>query len=445
MLLTAAFALVLSGCGNNGAVKPPPEDKDTVGITFPSRVRKTDGQFYTAGKVQYPDSLWTAPKYEYDPELDSTVTGCEGVKAFFMDSPITHNGKQTKIMGYIGFPDGASASSKVPGIVLVPGSGASASADWVKLWNDHGYAAVVIDVEGGQAQPECSLDAPNLHMERNKYYNGAIDPAFTAGPSEADGVNGNRFYFQSPETIGNFYMYHATSAVILANSLLRADPRVDENKVGITGISGGGIICSILIGYDDRYAFAMPVYGNVTFEGTAGWFNSFGGALYKEAWGDLGPLQASKTPVLWMNGDKDAALGLDGTIESYDATQNGFLVIKPAMPHGMRTGAEQGELFVFADAVTGRDNQIIKITEPPLQDSAKFTYRIGFDVTVNSISLYYTSDLKLSSAVWQKIPIDLPQKEYTVEFTYPETAKYCYININYNYNLAASCPLVRFI
>ena len=58
------------------------------------------------------------------------------------------------------------------------------------------------------------------------------------------------------------WMYHAVSAAILAHNILRNDIRVDATKIGICGISWGSVITSITIGYDSRFAFAVPIYGS---------------------------------------------------------------------------------------------------------------------------------------------------------------------------------------
>ena len=47
----------------------------------------------------------------------------------------------------------------------------------------------------------------------------------------------------------------------MTNSLLRSFPEVDATKIGITGISWGGIVTNVVTGIDDRFAFAVPVYG----------------------------------------------------------------------------------------------------------------------------------------------------------------------------------------
>lgn len=435
VLLCIVMLLITASCTKPGDNGKDCEEEENVGISFDGRVQKTDGQLYTGGNVQYDPSLWMAPQWEYDSSLDPTVIGCDGVKAFFMDSPVKYNGKPTKVMGYIGFPEGASESAPVPGIVLVHGGLGTAFPDWVKMWNERGYAAVCIDTEGGQAKPSCTMNN-GFHDERNKYDNGALDPDYTAGPTN------NGFALESLEKIENSWMYHATSAVILANSLLRSDPRVDVDKVGITGVSWGGVVASILAGYDDRFAFVMPVYGCIGLYRSSAQFNSFPSALARETWDTLEPLKASKAPILWLNGNKDFAFGLDATTKCYYAAENSFMVIKNDMAHGQVQGAEPEELLAFADAVIGRSNEVIKVTNVPSKEFPKLTYRIGSDVTVKQADLYYMSYALNPNSAWVEIPAILPESGYTVDLEYPPAAKYYFVNITYNNGLIASSPLV---
>src|SRR3954469_3375330 len=62
------------------------------------------------------------------------------------------NGKATKVFAYYGFPEGASASARVPGVVCVHGGSGTAFANWVKIWNKHGFAAIAMDTNGAVPQ-----------------------------------------------------------------------------------------------------------------------------------------------------------------------------------------------------------------------------------------------------------------------------------------------------
>ena len=412
-------------------------EEEILGIQFESRNMKTDGQLYTGGSVTYANELWQTPEVEYDSSLD-----CGDVKGIYITSPVTYKGKPTKIMGYIGFPSDATAQDKCPAIVLVHGGGGTAFPDWVKLWNDRGYAAIAIDTEGGQSASSTTMDN-GTHVERNKYANDAV---YTAGPCNNSQTNPGEDGFWMPgglANIQNSWMYHATSAVILANSLLRSDERVDTSKVGITGISWGSIITNIVVGYDDRYAFAMPVYGSVAVDGSAGWLSSYPSEESKQAWDTTEPMKLSTTPMLWLTGNRDEAFGLDAPSACYKVAQNGYMVIKPALTHGQRQGAEPGELLTFADAVTGRGNQIVKITKSPTKEDATITLKIGTEVTLNSVKIYYITDKYYkTNSVWKTKTIGLDDTlSGVVEF--PANATYAYVSVTYNNNLNVSTGLIQ--
>lgn len=436
------FALIVSlllcfsflGCAG-GKNDGDDEEDDMTELVFEQRNPKTDGQLYTDGNLIYPQSLWQTPQFSYDSSLDPDGEAYQGVKAFFMESPIEYNGKPTKIMGYIGFPRGASDVNKVPAIVLIHGGLGTAFPDWVKLWTDRGYAAVSIDTEGGQAKTNTTM-YNGLHDERNIYNS---DTEFTAGPANNGFAIGGGI-----ENIQNSWMYHATSAAILANSLIRSDSRVDSGKVGITGISWGGVVTSIVIGYDDRFAFAMPVYGCVALNNSSGSFNTFPDSLSKDIWDTTDAMELSTTPTLFVNSNKDSFFGLDAVTKCCKAVRNGFMAIKNSFPHGQEYGASAGELAVFADAVIGRENQVIKVTQNPSKSVPVMKFICGKDVTVNNIKLWYISDIQLSpSCVWQSRTLESSGNE--ININYPESATYCYVTITYNNNLVMSSQLIRLI
>ena len=422
-MVAAMFCLGAFGCGET---EPPPSG---FAIPFETRTYQTDGQLYTAGNVQYPASLWETPTYEFAEDLNPENSEFAGIKAFFLNSPVRYNGKPTKIMGYVGFPKGASASAKVPGIVLVHGGGGTAFADWVKRWNDRGYAAVSIDTEGAEALPQ----GGGAHNARNRYED---DEEYTAGPANTG------FAMSGLEQIENCWMYHAASAVILANSMLRADERVDENKVGITGVSWGGLLTTVVTGYDDRFAFAMPVYGSVGLEDTYGFVNNFPSELSRETWDTLEPVRASNTPTLWVNSNKDAAFSLEATTRCYDASKNGYLAVINALPHDQQTGSTVAELSAFADAAIGKSNRVVRITRQPTAENPVLEYKLGTDVKLKSARLFYTEQPLASTAVWKSQTLETTKEETSIRFRIPVTAKFCYVTLTYDSNLSASTTMI---
>src|SRR5206468_7943210 len=86
----------------------------------------------------------TAPVPHADP-VPSLDKG--EIKAFFYDG-LAYQGHATRVFAYVGIPPGANSKSKVPGMVLVHGGGGTAFPEWVRIWNERGYAAIAMDLEG---------------------------------------------------------------------------------------------------------------------------------------------------------------------------------------------------------------------------------------------------------------------------------------------------------
>ena len=161
----------------------------------------------------------------------------DGIKAIFFDVR-SWKGTPTRAFAWLGVP--TKREGKVPGVVLVHGGGGTAFREWVKKWNDHGFAAISIAVEG---QTDERDPANPRAWQRHAW----------AGPAR-DGIYGD-----SAEPLADQWMYHAVADTVLANSLLRSLPEVDADKVGLMGISWGGVITSTVIGIDPRFAFAESI------------------------------------------------------------------------------------------------------------------------------------------------------------------------------------------
>ncbi|NBX30871.1 dipeptidyl aminopeptidase, partial [bacterium] len=217
-----------------------------------------------------------------------------GLRAIFLDA-LPWKGRPTKVFAWLGLP--AKAPAKVPGVVLVHGGGGSAFKEWVTRWNDRGFAAISISVEG-----QTDATDPGLEKDTRGYRRHAWP-----GP-QRDGIYGD-----SAERLEDQWIYHAVADTVLANSLLRSLPEVDADKVGVMGISWGGVITATVIGIDERFAFAIPMYGCGGLS-TSG--NQYGralgtNALYREAWDPLVRMDRVHMPVLWFSWPQDAHFPLD--------------------------------------------------------------------------------------------------------------------------------------
>ena len=286
------------------------------------------------------------PDLKYMPEYNA-----DNIKALTYDGmPIGES--KTKVFAYLGYPDIADGE-KVPAIVLVHGGGGHAYYKWVRMWNELGYAAIAMDTTG--------------------YYPAAVNGA---GGEEGDnvkwvhGINGNSDfaddgYTDSPDNdhmssseapLDTQWMYHAVADTILAHNILLDDPRIDSEKIGITGISWGGVITSLAIGYDNRYAFAIPIFGaGYMSDNTRSISNCFQGEMTKKLWLAEERFNNVTMPVFWFNWNKDVHFSMETTSWSYrDTVKNNPLTIislKDGMNHSHYHGWVCKENFVFADSV----------------------------------------------------------------------------------------------
>jgi dienelactone hydrolase len=209
------------------------------------------------------------------------------------------------------------------------------------MWNARGYAAISIAVEG-----QTDDYSPGTRP-RNWF------PHAWPGPAR-EGIYGD-----SDESFRDQWMYHAVADTILANSLLRSLPEVDADKVGIMGISWGGIITSTVIGIDTRFAFAIPTYGGGYLHEMD---NQYGRALesnelFKKVWDPAIRTHRATMPTLWYSWPGDKHFSLDAQAATYRTAPGVRMVsLVPGMGHSHAAAWDRPESYDFADSVvkTGR-------------------------------------------------------------------------------------------
>lgn len=368
--------------------------------------------------------LTTKPPQVYPaPALDK-----ENLRAIFFDG-LPYQGKPTHVFAYLGIPTGANARHKVPAMVLVHGGGGTAFPEWVRIWNERGYAAIAMDLEG---------HAPIT----NEW----------AGPARV-GV-----FHDANLPLTNQWMYHAVADILLAHSLLAAQPGVDAKKIGVTGISWGGVLSSLVAGVDARFKFAAPVYGCGFLYDSAGFF---GKSLRQSAgeefaqrtmWDPARYFTAARMPILWVNGDKDAHFSVDITSRSHEAMKrNSSLSIHPAMPHSHPPGWQLKsvpEIYAFADYILKDGESLPRITRQRVGTNILVKYTSPRPIT-NAVVWYadgpivYQQPESMKPAfTWQRLEAALNPKTRTATAALPAAAKAYYVNITDERGLVASSQLV---
>ena len=340
--ITAVFLSVLSFfyslCGISFQI-----DEQNKAEIYPSEYVSPGGNaktdelktLYAAVREHIPT---VTPCPEKDPYPDD-----ERIRAIFFDGEEC-GGSPARVFAYIGFPEGACAENPVPGMVLVHGGGCHAWAEWVQFWVDNGYAAISMD---GFAQVWSGPD----HAYDHEPEHWTVDPASHL-PMDNFTTADKPFQEQ--------WFYYFIADILLSNNILRADERVNADKIGITGISWGGFASSVAICYDDRFAFAAPVYGS-GFQDVSHtpYGQVFRGEGVSDVWDAKNLLSEVKMPVNWFNSDHDAYFPADSAAASAAAAPNGAVTFIPGFLHGMLI--EQPEILRFANEQTGLGRGNVRI------------------------------------------------------------------------------------
>ena len=325
------------------------------------------------------DALGRPPAVTPAPEVPSP----EGLRSFYYEG-LPYKGNPTKVFAFYGAPAGADAAHKVPAIVLVHGAGGTAFEAWVRLWVSRGYAAIAFDDEG--QLPIGSSNKWTSHAE--------------GGPRRADIADLDK-------PLPDQWMYHAVADTILAHSLLRSFPEVDVDRIGITGISWGGVVTSIVVGVDPRLKFAVPVYGCGFISDDVDDGSRFVGqkatleqlSAWRTLWDPSHFLPQAKLPMLWVAGTNDFAFTLRAWQLSYRATSGPrTLSLRVRMPHAHGgPGESPEEIRAFADSVVNGGMPLAQV-EPPIHEGEIVSSAYKSLSPIVSAELNYTRD----GGVWQK-------------------------------------------
>ncbi len=320
------------------------------------------------------------PEYEVVTDFD---TGYEDVSAILYDG-LPYLGEETQVFAYMGVPEEASAENPVPAVVLIHGNASKLYPDWVKKWVDRGYAAIACYM----VDTTESLD-PEI-----EYAKGIRKP--------------NGYYTDIDNPLENQYMYHAVSKAILAKNLMAAMPEVDGSKVGITGISNGGMITSYAIGVDPGFAFAVPVYNS-------GYLNE--GGVNKGLsgnrllWDAKNVLNNVAIPTLFINGHAATMYAIDQSTLSAKAVKNSVISFQYGVIHSQPVGEDIPEIFAFADSVV-KDGEPFPVVGAVTvdNDAASFAYQTGNNISKIRL-IYNTSGIvyngTTSATEWAQ-PVEIP-------------------------------------
>lgn len=257
--------------------------------------------------IDFTSVLNTTPEIQWQSRFDGEGE-MAGIRALTYEG-MPLNGKPTRVFAYYARPAG---NEPVPGMVLIHGGGGHAFSQWVHRWVERGFAAIAMDTTG--YFPLC-VNAGSQEGQQELWTrtpdNGLLPVGYAQAPDN-DGMQGWKL------PVENQWMYHALSDAILAHNILRSMPDVDNSRIGVTGISWGGVITSLLIGYDNRFAFAVPVYGSGYLADSLGSLAAyFQPDAVKQLWLAEKRFDRVHMPVMWQCWNEDLPFSLDANSRSY--------------------------------------------------------------------------------------------------------------------------------
>lgn len=364
----------------------------------------------------YEKLINTKTQYKEIPEYNPTGE-FEGIKAITYDG-LEINGSKTKVFAYIGYPE---TTKKAPAVVLAHGGGGVAFLPWVKMWNERGYVAIAMS-NTGDFPKEINAGSKECPTHKEPWQHGLhgvfCEEGYTDIFENDDMKNVDKPHEQQ-------WMYHAIASIIAANNILRDDSRVDSDKIGVCGISWGGVMTSLAIGYDSRFAFAIPIYGSGYLAQSHGWMkNNFAKA---SDW--LAETRFSKVnmPVLWLCWNADTPFSVNSNSMSFVDTVKNNKATRLSMVHRMghshACGWVRKECFVFADSVVNGTVQLPGMLNGEIinPDNVKITGKkvyslknpLAYEVKEETNSIAMTEEWTVTDGT------DIPEdaKAYYIELT----------------------------
>ena len=299
-------------------------------VMITSEPRKTADVRGPWADVPFGETPKSWPAEDVKPEVDVKSVWIEGEKL---------NGRPTRFFAYYGLPKEVSSDRKCPAMVLVHGGEGTAFANWVRLWNERGYAAIAMDTCG--AVPV--KDADTKKWKRHEW----------SGPA------GWGNFSRAMDDPRSQWTYHAIAAVIRSHDFLRSLPEVDRYRIGITGISWGGYLTCIAAGVDDRYLFAVPVYGCGFYGEGSRWqtqLEQLGatGRRWLDLWDASVYLPNAKCRFYWVSGKDDPFFPYASLKKSASLVRGtSEFHVADHMVHGQNAGSTPEYIRDYADRRTG--------------------------------------------------------------------------------------------
>jgi dienelactone hydrolase len=341
-----------------------------------------------------------------------------GVEAWFIES-VPFEGHPTRVFAFLGLPGPTDPgpSPRRPAMVLAHGGGGTAFAEWVRHWNRRGYVALALD--HGGCIPGPLVDGKEQTGGRGKIRHP------DGGPAE-----GGASFSAAAKPPGDQWPYHAVAAVMRAHSFLAARADVDPARIGLTGISWGGVLTGLVAGIDSRFRVFVPVYGCGFLEESDVFRPQLAardGPRWRALWDPSHTLPHAERPLLWVNGTNDRFFHPAMWQRSTELPRGPVTrLLIPRMPHNHPDGWKPAEIGVFVDSVL-RDGPPLPRLGPISRRESELTVTCQSPVPLTRAALHFTvatADVPASQHVWQEAPARVETSTALTATLPPEATAY---------------------
>ena len=168
---------------------------------------------------------------------------------------------------------------------------------------------------------------------------------------------------------------------------------INSEKIGIMGVSYGGITATTVVGTDDRFTFGVSVYGcGYLDEGSS----NFGKTHIKEDnihWDAANFSVKAKMPVLFISGNNDVHFTTLSLSNTAAVTPNSYLSLYPNFAHSQDHAEGLAQVYSFAESVVGGKAPFVKISDTRFEDPAlTVEFEAPANVAVVKATAYYITE-----------------------------------------------------
>ena len=334
--------------------------------------------------------LQKAPAYRPSKLAESQVKDLEDI----LFDGVPYKGKPAPVFAYIGYPKTPMPAGGYPGVLLVHGGGGTAFPDAARLWNKYGFAVLMIDWYNSHPKQEA----------REK--RGVVNKLPLPG--------GNRNDLQT--NVAN---------MVLAHSLLRSLPKVNQDKTVFVGLSWGSWYGATVAALDNRFKGAVEIYcGDI--KPVKNHRYLVNGAF----------LHSAKIPMYWVCSTNDANATPQSLQNAWDVCPtivNKSIVIR--LPHS-HVGFKFPSCFRMADHFANGAPMLPKLSKITVKDGVASCKVLNKGKGIIKTVFCYTIDRapKSKDRKWLEIPakmegdtlsVKLPEKILQGYFSaYDEKSRY---------------------